>query len=47
VRVASTAPPGEIGDRFTRAVHRFAETDGIEWVDFVRGERKDHIMQNA
>jgi hypothetical protein len=44
--IASTAPLGKISDRFTRAVHRFAETEGIEWVDFARGERKDDVMQD-
>jgi hypothetical protein len=42
--IASTAPLGKISDRFTRAVHRFATTEGIEWVDFARGERKDDVM---
>ncbi len=45
MRITSTAPLGKISDRFTRAVHRFAETEGIEWVDFARGERKDDVMQ--
>jgi hypothetical protein len=43
--IASTAPLARITDRYTRAVHRFAETDGIEWVDFARGQRKDDVMQ--
>ena len=30
----------------SRAVHRFAKTEGIEWVDFVKGERKDDVMQD-
>jgi len=46
MRITSTAPLGKISDRFTRAVHRFAETEGIEWVDFARGERKDDVMQD-
>jgi hypothetical protein len=45
MRIASTAPLGKISDRFTRAVRGFAETEGIEWVDFVKGERKDAVMQ--
>ena len=45
MRITSTAPLGRISDRFSRAVHRFAETEGIEWVDFVKGERKDDVMQ--
>ena len=43
--IASTAPLGKISERFTRAVHRFAVTEGIEWVDFAKGHRKDDIMQ--
>lgn len=43
--IASTAPLAKISDRFTRAVHRFAESKGIPWVDFVKGERKDDVMQ--
>ena len=43
--IASTAPPGKISDRFIRAVHRFAVTEGIEWVDFAKGQRKDDVMQ--
>ena len=39
--IASTAPMAKITDRFTTAVHRFAEAEHIEWVDFLRGERKD------
>jgi hypothetical protein len=46
MRIASTAPLGKISDRFTRAVHRFAETEGIEWVDFAKGQRKDDVMQD-
>ena len=42
--IASTAPLATISDRFTRAVHRFAETEGIAWVDFAKGERKDDVM---
>ena len=43
--IASTAPLAGISDRFARAVHRFAETEGIPWVDFVKGQRKDDVMQ--
>ena len=43
--IASTAPLAKISDRFTRAVHRFAESEGIPWVDFVKGQRKDDVMQ--
>ena len=42
--IASTAPLAAISDRFTRAVHRFAETEGIPWIDFVKGQRKDDVM---
>ena len=42
--IASTAPLARISDRFTRAVHRFAESEGIEWVDFAKGQRKDDVM---
>src|SRR5664279_1934267 len=42
--IASTAPLATISDRFTRAVHRFAETEGIAWVDFAKGQRKDDVM---
>ena len=39
--VASTAPLAKITDRFTAAVHRFAEHGRIPWVDFAKGQRKD------
>jgi hypothetical protein len=42
--IASTVPLARISDRFTRAVHRFAQTEGIPWVDFVKGQRKDDVM---
>jgi hypothetical protein len=42
--IASTAPLAKITDRFVAAVHRFAVTEGIEWVNFVRGQRKDDVM---
>src|SRR6478736_4291523 len=42
--IASTAPLAKISDRFTRAVHRFAQSEGIPWVDFVKGQRKDDVM---
>jgi len=42
--IASTAPLAKISDRFNRAVHRFAESEGIPWVDFVKGQRKDDVM---
>lgn len=42
--VASTAPLAKITDRFVAAVHRFADTEHIPWVDFAKGERKDEVM---
>ena len=42
--IASTAPLAKISDRFNRAVHRFLESEGIPWVDFVKGQRKDDVM---
>ncbi|MGH8966644.1 MAG: hypothetical protein ACRDXB_15140, partial [Actinomycetes bacterium] len=42
--VASTAPLARITDRFSAAVHRFADTRRIPWVDFARGQRKDDVM---
>jgi hypothetical protein len=42
--IASTAPLARISDRFGRAVHSFAQTEGIPWVDFVKGQRKDDVM---
>jgi len=43
--IASTAPLARITDRFTAAVHRFAQQEGIPWVDFKKGQRKDDVMQ--
>src|SRR5664279_3612965 len=42
--IASTAPLGKISDRFTREIHRFAETHDVPWVDFEKGQRKDDVM---
>jgi hypothetical protein len=42
--IASTAPLAKITDAFFTAVHRFARDNGIPWVDFVRGQRKDDVM---
>ncbi len=42
--IASTAPLARITDRFTAAVHQFAKTEGIPWVDFAKGQRKDDVM---
>jgi len=38
--IASTAPLAKITDRFTAAVHRFAQDEGIPWVDFKKGSRR-------
>jgi len=42
--IASTAPLAKITDRFVAAAHRFADTEDIPWVDFVKGQRKDDVM---
>ena len=42
--IASTAPLARITDRFVAAVQRFAVTEAIPWVDFVKGQRKDDVM---
>jgi len=42
--VASTAPLGQITDRFTKSVRAFAAANDITWVDFAKGERKDDVM---
>ena len=42
--IASTAPLAAITDRFVTSVHRFAKTNHITWVDFVKGQRKDDVM---
>ena len=42
--IASTAPLARITDRFVTAVHRFADQQHIEWVDFRKGQRKDDVM---
>jgi hypothetical protein len=42
--VASTAPLAKITDAFSAAVHRFARDQGVPWVDFTRGQRKDDVM---
>ncbi|MGO9071835.1 hypothetical protein [Mycobacterium sp.] len=42
--IASTAPLAKITDRFVAAVHRFADTRKIAWVDFAKGQRKDDVM---
>jgi hypothetical protein len=42
--IASTAPLAKITDRFAAAVHRFADREGLRWVDFKKGQRKDDVM---
>src|SRR4051795_3480124 len=42
--IASTAPLGKVSDGFSAAMHRFARDEGVPWVDFVKGQRKDEIM---
>jgi hypothetical protein len=42
--IASTAPMAPISDAFTKAWRRFARDQGVPWVDFVKGARKDDIM---
>jgi hypothetical protein len=42
--IASTAPLAKITDAFGAAVHRFAADQGVPWVDFARGQRKDDVM---
>jgi len=42
--VPSTAPLAKITDRFAAEMHQFAGRDGIPWVDFAKGQRKDDVM---
>jgi hypothetical protein len=42
--IASTAPLARITDAFSTAVHRFARTNAVPWVDFAKGQRKDDVM---
>jgi len=42
--IASTAPLGKITDAFSAAMHRFAVDQGVPWVNFVNGQRKDEVM---
>jgi hypothetical protein len=42
--VPSTVPLGKITDAFVASVHRFAQSQNVPWVDFVRGQRKDDVM---
>jgi len=42
--VASTAPLGQITDRYVKQVHAFAKANNIAWIDFTKGQRKDDVM---
>jgi hypothetical protein len=42
--IASTAPLAPISDGFGTAMRRFARDQGVPWIDFVKGQRKDDIM---
>src|SRR3979490_1804784 len=42
--IASTAPMARITDQFSAAVRRFARDNGVPWVDFAKGQRKDDVM---
>jgi hypothetical protein len=42
--IASTAPLAPISEGFSKAMRRFARDQGVPWVDFVKGQRKDDIM---
>lgn len=42
--IASTAPLGRMTEAFGKAMRRFAVTEGVPWVDFVKGQRKDDVM---
>jgi hypothetical protein len=42
--IASTAPLARITDAFGTAVHGFARTNAVRWIDFAKGQRKDDVM---
>ena len=42
--VASTAPLGQITERFTKDVRAYARRHQVPWVDFAKGQRKDDVM---
>ncbi|HEX6761070.1 MAG TPA: hypothetical protein VF086_22055 [Propionibacteriaceae bacterium] len=42
--IASTAALATISERFVGGIHRFARSQQIPWVDFVKGQRKDEVM---
>ena len=42
--IASTAPLAPISEGFSTAMRRFAREQGVPWIDFVKGQRKDEVM---
>jgi hypothetical protein len=44
--IASTASLGKITDAFSAAMRRFAVDQGVPWIDFVKGQRKDEVMHD-
>jgi len=44
-QVTSTAPLAAVSDAFAAAIRRFARDHQVPVVDFVRGQRKDDVMQ--
>lgn len=44
--IASTAPLGKITEAFSAAMRRFTVDQGVPWVDFVKGQRKDDVMHD-
>jgi hypothetical protein len=42
--IASMAPLAPISEGFSKAMRRFARDQGVPWIDFVKGQRKDDIM---
>ncbi|MGH3875352.1 MAG: hypothetical protein ACRDSR_28300, partial [Pseudonocardiaceae bacterium] len=42
--IASTAPLAPISDGLAKAMRRFARDQGVPWVDFVKGQRKDDVI---
>lgn len=45
--LAAAAPFAMITDRFARAVHRFAESEDIPWVDFIKGQCTDDVISSS
>jgi hypothetical protein len=42
--IASTAPLASISEGLSTAMRRFARDEGVPWVDFVKGQRRDEVM---